>query len=108
MRIDKCLVAAALSVGIASFASADVTGSVKLDGKPPEMATINMSGVKECANQHPDPVTEETVVAGDKGELANVVISVKTDDPASLGGEMSKEKPSSHKKPACTPRTFWR
>jgi len=92
MRIRTCILTAVFSTAIASFASADVTGKVTLDGKAPEMKTIDMSGVKECASQHPDPVSEEVVVAGDKGELANVVISVKTEDPASLGGEMSKEE----------------
>jgi Carboxypeptidase regulatory-like domain len=91
MRIRTCIFAAALAGGLASFASADVTGKVTLDGKAPEMKEIDMSGVKECAALHPDPVSEETVVAGDKGELANVVVSVKTDDPASLGGDIPKE-----------------
>ncbi|HMB96019.1 MAG TPA: carboxypeptidase regulatory-like domain-containing protein [Tepidisphaeraceae bacterium] len=91
MRIRTCILTAVFSTAMASFASADVTGKVTLDGKAPEMKTIDMSGVKECASQHPDPVSEEVVVAGDKGELANVVVSVKTDDPASLGGEAPKE-----------------
>src|ERR1700727_3724402 len=91
MRIRTCIFAAAFVGGLASFASADVTGKVTLDGKAPEMKEIDMSGVKECAALHPDPVAEETVVAGDKGELANVVVSVKTDDPASLGGEVPKD-----------------
>jgi hypothetical protein len=55
----------------------DVTGKVTLVGTPPDMATIDMSGQKQCAALHPDPVTEETVVVGDKGELKNVVISLK-------------------------------
>jgi hypothetical protein len=79
-----------MSVSFASMASADVTGKVTLTGKAPVMKEIDMSGVKECAAQHVDPMTEQTVVASDKGELANVVISVKTDDPDSLGGEASK------------------
>jgi Carboxypeptidase regulatory-like domain len=91
MRIRTCILAAAFATSLASFASADVTGKVTLDGKAPEMKDIDMSGVKECAALHPDPVSEETVVAGDKGELANVVVSIKTDDPASLGGDIPKE-----------------
>jgi len=62
-------------------AAADVTGKVTLVGTPPDMPTIDMSGQKECAALHPDPVTEETVIVGDKGQLKNVVVSlVKTTD----------------------------
>jgi hypothetical protein len=62
-------------------AAADVTGKVTLVGPPPNMGTIDMSGQKQCAALHPDPVAEETVIVGDKGELKNVVVSlVKTTD----------------------------
>jgi hypothetical protein len=77
--------------GLVSIASADITGHVKLDGKAPEPRPIDMSGVKECADQHPDPVNEETIVADEKGNLANVVVFIKADDPSALGGEASKE-----------------
>jgi plastocyanin len=76
-------------VGLSSASFAQVTGTVKLDGKAPEMAVINMGGVQECANMHADPVYEEIVVTGDGGGLANVVVSIKADDPAALGGKMS-------------------
>jgi len=55
------------------------------------MKEIDMSGVKECNALHPDPVTEETVVAKPTGELANVMIWVKTDDPDALGGAIPKD-----------------
>jgi hypothetical protein len=90
MRFRSCVLTASIAVAMASVASADVTGKVTLSGKPPEMKEIDMSGVKECAAQHADPVMEETIVATPKGELANVVISVKTDDPGSLGGDAKK------------------
>ena len=78
---------AVLAIG-AAVARADVTGHVTLAGPPPDMATIDMSGQKQCAALHPDPVTEETVVVGDKGELRNVVVSLKrSDDDAPLAGE---------------------
>ena len=35
-----------------------------------------MAAVKECATQHPDPVTEETIIADAKGNLKNVVVYV--------------------------------
>jgi hypothetical protein len=86
----KSLVCAAASVAIAvcSFAYADVTGTCKLDGKAPEAKPIDMSGVKECNDMHPDPVMDQTVVADDKGDLKNVVVSVKQDG---LTGEVPKE-----------------
>src|SRR5437588_12827704 len=77
-------------MGVSTLAFADVTGKVTLDGKAPEMKTIDMSGVKECAQQHADPVTEETIVAGDKGELKNVVVSVKKEEGQDLPGEAPK------------------
>src|SRR5687767_1437208 len=86
------LTAAALSVGLVSLAArADITGKVKLDGKAPEAKEIDMSGVAECKKLHSDPVYEETVVADDAGNLANVVVYIKADDPAALGGEVPKE-----------------
>ncbi len=90
-RMCSVLAAAAMSVGFASFAAADVTGKVKLEGKAPELKEIDMSGVAECKAAHADPVYEESVVADDAGNLANVVVYIKADDPASLGGEVPTE-----------------
>jgi hypothetical protein len=69
---------------------ADVTGKVTLEGTAPEMKVIDMSAVKECAALHPDPVTEETVIAGDKGELKNVVVSLKKDEDKDMPGAVPK------------------
>src|SRR5688572_8648008 len=91
MNVFAWIGAAALSAGVASVACGQVTGTVTLDGEAPEMPVIDMSGVKDCASQHADPVSEESVVVGDGGALANVVVSVKTDDAASLGGEAPKK-----------------
>jgi plastocyanin len=78
---SKLLLIALSSVLVAAPALfADVTGKVTLTGTPPEMKVIDMSAVKECAALHPDPVTEETVIVGDKGELKNVVVSIKLDE----------------------------
>lgn len=89
------LAMAALAVsGFASLASparADITGKVTLDGKAPEMKEIDMSAVKECAAQHPDPVNEQTVVADDKGNLANVIVSIKKEEGKDLGGDAKTE-----------------
>jgi hypothetical protein len=52
-----------------------ITGVVRLDGKPPPRRPIaNMAAVKECAALHRDPPLDETVVADDAGNLANVVV----------------------------------
>jgi len=88
--IFRCL-AAAIVFGVAPLSlHADVTGKVTLDGTPPEMKVIDMSAVKECAALHPDPVTEETVIVGDKGELKNVVVSIKKDEDKDLPGPVPK------------------
>jgi plastocyanin len=79
--------ALAVSAALSSAAYADVTGKVTLDGDPPEPQEINMQAVGECAEQHADPVSDPTVVVGEGGALANVIVSVKADDPAALGGE---------------------
>jgi len=84
------MLAAAACAALSMPVFADVTGKVTLDGKAPEPKQIDMSGVKECNDQHPDPVNEETVVAGDKGELKNVIVSIKKEDSPDLAGEVPK------------------
>jgi hypothetical protein len=93
MKIRKTMAALALAVGMCAspFAFGDITGKVTLDGKPPEMKDIDMSGVAECAKMHPDPVQEQTVIVDDKGDLANVVVAIKPEEGKSLGGEVPKE-----------------
>ena len=91
MRIRTAVAALALAAGMTSFAMADITGKITLDGKAPEMKEINMSAVKECAAQHSDPVYEETVVADDKGGLANVIVAIKKEEGQDLPGAAPKE-----------------
>ena len=93
MKVRTAVAALALAAGMscASFAMADITGKVNLDGKPPEMKDIDMSAVKECASQHPDPVQEQTVVADDKGSLGNVIVAIKKEEGKDLPGEAPKE-----------------
>jgi hypothetical protein len=90
-RWFSTIVVSASLMSAASLGFADVTGKVTLDGKAPDMKTIDMSAVSACASQHPDPVTEETVVVGDKGELKNVVVSVKKEEGQDLPGDVPKE-----------------
>ena len=81
----------AISAAIGSIASADITGNIKLDGPAPEAKEIAMDAVAECKALHADPVMDPTVVAGEKGELANVIVFIKAADPAALGGEAPKD-----------------
>ncbi len=91
MRLISALALAAGAVSFAGIAKADIGGGVKLTGAAPEAAEVDMTAVKECAEQHADPVTDPSVMVGEGGGLANVIVSIKTDDPTSLGGEASSD-----------------
>jgi plastocyanin len=91
MKKSVAVAAAALAMAVSSFAFAEIKGKVTLDGKAPEMKEIDMSAVKECASQHADPVTEQTVVADDKGNLANVIVAIKKAEGQELSGEAPSE-----------------
>jgi hypothetical protein len=91
VRRTNWLLAAAVCVAFCSGALAQITGSVKLEGKAPEMKPIDMSGVAECNNLHPDPISEETVVVDENGMLANVVVSIKAEEAEALGGTAPAE-----------------
>jgi hypothetical protein len=90
MKVQTALAALALAA-LTSVASAEITGKVTLDGKAPEMKEIDMSGVKECAALHADPVTEESIVAEDKGGLANVIVAIKKAEGQDLPGDPPSE-----------------
>jgi plastocyanin len=86
--ILQLMILSVLASGSSLFA--DVTGKVTLHGDAPEMKVIDMSATPDCAKLHPDPVTEETVIVGDKGELKNVVVSLKKEDDKEMPGEVPK------------------
>jgi plastocyanin len=79
-------------LSVVPLARADVTGKVTLVGTPPDMGTIDMSGQKQCAALHPDPVTDQTVIVGDNGELRNVVVSLKKADDQEVAGQPAPPK----------------
>ena len=56
-----------------------VTGTIKFDGVVPQMKTINMIDVPNCAKLHSSPVMTESVVPGDNGTLQNVVVYLQGD-----------------------------
>ncbi len=87
MYCIRGLAAAVLSAALCSASFAQITGFVKLEGKAPDMPQIKaIANDPNCSKLHKDPVFEETVVVGDKGELANVVVSIKPADGQKLAG----------------------
>lgn len=56
-----------------------VTGTIRFDGVPPQLKTINMIDVSNCAKMHATPVLTEGVVPGDNGSLQNVVVFLQGD-----------------------------
>ena len=78
MTVRTILSALVLSAGFGTVAMAQVSGTVTLDGKAPAVAPIDISKMAQCAKEHPGgTIPNESVVVTDKGELANVVVSIK-------------------------------
>jgi plastocyanin len=57
--------------------AATISGLVKFEGGAPKMPPIPMGADPYCASQHQTPATDEEVVVGPAGELANVIVYVK-------------------------------
>jgi hypothetical protein len=74
-------------------ATASLKGVVSLEGEAPKMTKIDMSGAKQCADLHKDPVVKEEVVANG-GKLANVVVYVKSVDGKPIEDVWSFDAPS--------------
>jgi plastocyanin len=89
MKTRVWLSALALAAGMATCAMADVSGTVKLDGKAPEMKPIDTSTVPGC--KHDKPLMDEKVVIGQDNGLANVVVSIKKEEGQDLPGDPPKE-----------------
>ncbi len=64
-----------------------LTGTVKLDGKAPEMPELNRGADAFCAK---DKMKDEEVVVGSKGELKNVVVRIMG-GPAMAGPDTAVE-----------------
>jgi len=69
--------AAAPAAAAVSADAATLTGLVKFEGAAPKMGNIQMSADPYCQSQHSTPATDEDVVAGPAGELANVFVYIK-------------------------------
>ena len=82
-----CLSTLALSAGLCTASFGQITGKVTFDGNPPEMPEIKaIAAVPQCAMIHKDPVYDDSVLVGDKGEFANVIVFIKPDKDGDLKG----------------------
>jgi hypothetical protein len=89
MKLSALYAAAVLTASVLTgFASADITGKVTLDGEAPEPQKIDMGADPKC--KHPDAL-DESIVVGDKNELANVVVSIKAPEGKKWKVEVPKE-----------------
>ncbi len=90
MRVTFCLAALTLSA-LSPICLADITGKVTLNGKAPEMKVLTqVEQVPDCAKMHKEPLREETVVTDGKGDLQNVVVSIRP----SAGQKVSGKAPT--------------
>jgi plastocyanin len=55
-----------------------VTGTITLEGDPPEMTAIQMGADPNCARMHDNPVMTQFVITGEGGTLANAFVYIKS------------------------------
>ena len=55
-----------------------ITGTVRLDGPPPQFKAIDMSAEAACVQANPSPIVPPIIVTGARGALANAVVYVKS------------------------------
>lgn len=72
----SCLVLGLM--GTALYGGGAITGSARYDGPVPRMRPIRMGSDPICEMKHETPVTTEWLLAGEKGELKNVFVYVKS------------------------------
>jgi plastocyanin len=101
MKTRMFLTALALSAGFSTVAMAQVGGTVKLDGKAPEMPKIDLGTVPLCAGVHKDGLKQETVVTGADNGLANVVVSVKKEEGMELPAPAGAAAPAALDQKGC-------
>ena len=61
----------------ASFAG-DLTGTVTYDGKAPKKKTLRMDSDPVCGAAHQDAVYTESFIVDENGNLANVIVYLKS------------------------------
>ena len=74
-------VLAASAIAFAGPSGGSISGKVTYEGTPARQKPIDMSKEPACAQQHPTPITTETVVVGPGNTLANVVVYVSAGAP---------------------------
>ncbi len=82
MKASKWISTLALSAGVLGLCSAglaDITGTVKYDGKAPERKKIDVSTVPACAQAHPDGLLDESLIVDAQGGIQNAVVYLKGD-----------------------------
>ena len=55
-----------------------MSGTVYLDGSPPNLPPINMQSESACAEAHASGAPAQAIVVGSNGALANVVVYIKS------------------------------
>ena len=73
----RFLVIPALVAGLQAASAADVTGTVTLNGKPPEEKVIDMSSIPDCGKAHSEPVKTQFYVVGSNNGLKDVVVAIR-------------------------------
>ena len=68
------LAGAAFLAGTASAAT--ITGTVKYEGKVPNLKPITMDADPNCAKKHSGPVPSDMLVLGDGGTMGNILVRV--------------------------------
>jgi len=71
----------ASAIAFAGPSGGSVTGKVTYEGTPAKQKPIDMSKEPSCAQQHPTPITTETVVVGPGNTLQNVVVYISAGAP---------------------------
>jgi len=78
MRIHaRFLIVPALAAGLQAAQAGDITGTITLNGTPPEGQVIDMSSYPDCGKLNEKPLKREFYIVGPNHGLKDVVISIK-------------------------------
>ena len=79
MRINpRFLIVPALIAGLQAVSAGDITGTITLNGTPPDEKVVEAIGSNaDCSKLHTEPVKTQFYMVGPKHELKDVVISIK-------------------------------
>jgi plastocyanin len=92
MRLRSVWSSAALSVAFCSLSFGNIDGKVTLQGDPPPPQQIKQIAQNpQCQAAHQDPVYDDSIIVGDKGELANVIVFIKPAEGQKLEGPQKAE-----------------